>query len=100
MKFSELQKYVLINCYLAHPQARRKEYFFNFYNRDNTIKNRKIVQDIIHNSLESLVRRDLLVAWGKKTSKKWFIEKVQLTIGGGKIARGLVAGRQKKLPIK
>jgi hypothetical protein len=102
MRLSKLQKYILEKCYnfkCALPSD-----FYGFYLPAQTsgknIKSRKIVQDIIHKSLDSLVAGDMLTALGKKTSKKWFIHRVKLTNLGKKIAILIIKNRQRKLPLK
>lgn len=96
MRLSKLQKYILEKCYnfkSAWPAD-----FYDFYNK--SAKKRKLIQDIIHKSLDSLVAKDLLTALGKKTAKKWFIHKVKLTNFGKKSAIKIIKNRQRKLPIK
>lgn len=96
MRLSKLQKYVLEKCYgLKSSQPLD---FYGFYQKSG--KERKIIQDIVHKSLDSLVAHDLITALGKKTAKKWFIYKVKLTGMGKKIAVKILKNRQRKLPIK
>jgi len=61
---------------------------------------KKTIQDIIHKSLENLVVKDLLVAYGRKTAQKWYIDKVKITSQGKRLALKLIKNRQRKLPIK
>lgn len=98
MRLSGLQKYILSRCRL-NKGAGAKADFYGFYAKENNIS-RKTVQDIVHKSLESLVEKDLLVAYGKKTKEKWFIHKVKLTARGQKAANEIIKSRQIKLPIK
>ncbi|MFH1583122.1 MAG: hypothetical protein ABIB72_02270 [Candidatus Falkowbacteria bacterium] len=102
MRLSKLQKYILEKCY--NFKASQPVEFYNFYLSvqagKKRVKSKKIIQDTIHNSLDSLVAGDLLTAIGKKTSKKWFIHKVKLTNLGKKIAIKIIKNRQRKLPIK
>ncbi len=72
--------------------------FYDFYRKG--AKKKKIIQDAIHKSLDSLVAGDLLTALGKKTAKKWFIHKVKLTNLGKKTIIKMIKGKQRKLPIK
>lgn len=102
MRLSKLQKYILEKSHNFKASAPAE--FYDFYLAaaagKKRIKNKKIIQDIIHKSLDSLVAGDLLAAIGKKTSKKWFIHKVKLTKFGKKTATEIVKNRQGKLPIK
>ena len=82
MRLSGLQKYILEKSY--NFRASQPAEFYDFYKKSG--KTRKIIQDTIHNSLDSLVAGDLLTALGKKTAKKWFIHKVKLTKLGKKTA--------------
>jgi len=96
MRLSKLQKYILEKCY--NFKGTLPADFYGFYT--NGAKSKKIIQDIIHKSLDSLVAGDLLTALGKKTAKKWFIHKIRLTARGKKIALNIIKNRQRKLPIK
>lgn len=97
MRLSKLQKYILGKCY--NYKSSLPADFYDFYGEKKN-KNRKLVQDIIHKSLDSLVSKDLLSALGKKTAQKWFIHKVKLTNLGRKSALRLIRNKQRKLPIK
>lgn len=99
MRFSRLQKYILSQCYFSKG-AKLKADFYNFYSKKKIERNKKNVQDIIHKSLESLIFNDLLIAFGRKTAQKWFIDRVKLTRQGRKLAREIIKSRQRKLPIK
>jgi len=96
MRLSKLQKYILEKSY--NFKASLPADFYGFYGKSP--KSKKIIQDIIHKSLDSLVAGDLITAIGKKTSKKWFIHKIKLTNLGKKTATLIIKSRQRKLPIK
>lgn len=102
MRLSKLQKFILEKCY--NFKASLPVEFYDFYSSvrggRKRVKSKKIIQDIIHKSLDSLVAGDLLTAIGKKTAKKWFIHKVKLTNIGKKLAINIIKNRQRKLPIK
>ncbi len=100
MRLSGLQKYILAQCYSSKNSLCPKANFYGFYLKKEFDKNKKGIQDIIHRSLESLVAKDLLIAFGRKTAKKWFINKVKLTPGGKRTAKEIIKQRQRKLPIK
>lgn len=99
MRLSGLQKYILGQCYLHKNGMGVKADFYGFYDK-NAAKPTKKILDIIHKSLESLVAKDLLVAYGKKTAKKWFIHKVKLTIKGKRLAKKIIREKQRRLPLK
>ena len=102
MRLSKLQKFILEKCH--NFKASSPTEFYDFYLSARTgkkiAKNKKIIQDIIHKSLNSLVAGDLLTAIGKKTAKKWFIHKVKLTNIGKKTANLINKNKQRRLPIK
>ncbi|MFH1427324.1 MAG: hypothetical protein ABIG60_02240 [Patescibacteria group bacterium] len=100
MRLSRLQKYILTQCLQKKNDLGSKSDFYHFYSKNELEKNLKNIQDIIHRSLDSLILKDLVIAFGRKTAKKWFISKIKLTSRGKKIARELIKNRQRKLPIK
>ncbi len=100
MRLSKLQKYVLVKCYDNKNSMELKVEFYSFYSRVELDKNKKLIQDIIHKSLENLVEKDLLISYGKKTARKWFINKVKLTKLGRQKAIEMIKSKQRKLPIK
>lgn len=99
MRLSDLQKYILSRCCLNNNNAAKAD-FYSFYAKSKISTSLKTIQDIVHKSLDSLVKKDLLVAYGKKTKEKWFIHKVKLTLRGRKTAEEILKERQVKLPIK
>ncbi|MFH1523322.1 MAG: hypothetical protein ABIE43_05940 [Patescibacteria group bacterium] len=98
MRLSKLQRNILKEGYLNRNNTKLKVDFYHFYPKKELEKNKKNIQDVLHKSLESMVVKDLIVAFGHKTAKKWFIEKVKLTAKGKRIARELIKKRQRKLP--
>ena len=99
MRLSGLQKYILSQCYLKNGTGSRED-FYGFYHKKELAENKKSIQDIIHKSLESLVAKDLFIAFGRKTAQKWFISKVKLTAKGRKMAKEIIKSKQRRLPIK
>lgn len=95
MRLSKLQKYILKKCY--NYQSTLPADFYDFYGEKDI--NKKLIQDIVHKSLNSLVGNDLLVAMGKQTARKWFTHRVKLTNFGKKIAIKIIKNRQRKLPL-
>ncbi len=100
MRLSKLQKYVLTSFIINKNSVKLKTDFYNFYTADFFKKHKKALQDSVHKSLDNLVAKDLLIAFGKKTAAKWFITKVKITPLGRKLAYQIIKNRQRKLPIK
>lgn len=102
MRLSKLQKHILEKCY--NYKSSLPVDFYDFYLSAQagrkSAKSKKLIQDVIHKSLDSLVVKDLLNAIGKKTAKKWFIYRVKLTNLGKKSVIKIIKNRQRKLPIK
>lgn len=96
MRLSKLQKYILEKIY--NYKSFLPADFYDFYGKG--AKSKKLIQDIIHKSLDSLIAGEMLTALGKKTAKKWFIHKIKLTNIGKKSAIAIIKNRQRKLPIK
>jgi len=100
MRLSKLQKYILLKCFEKKNFVELKSEFYDFYKKSELLKNKNSIQIRVHNSIENLVEKDLAAAFGYKTKKKWFINKVRLTSKGKKKALELLKKRQRKLPIK
>jgi hypothetical protein len=100
MRLSKLQKYILDRCFYTKKGILGKRELINFYSLNDIEKKRKKIMDTIHKSIEALVKTDLLVAFGHKTAKKWFIHKIKITRRGKKLIKGLIKNMQGKLPIK
>ncbi|MBI4092459.1 MAG: hypothetical protein HY420_00885 [Candidatus Kerfeldbacteria bacterium] len=56
------------------------------------------IQDVVTKSLESLIDKGLMVGYGRRTPKKWFIDEIRLTPSGRKLARKFL-GEQLALPL-
>jgi len=66
----------------------------------NKKKPKKSLQaKIITVSIERMIERGLLVGYGVRTPRKWFIKEIRLTKEGIKLAKKLL-GEQMKLPLK
>ena len=100
MRLSKLQKFILACCYGSKNKTCLKTEFYNFYPAKEVKENRLGVQVGVQGSIENLVIKDLVVAYGHKTAKKLYINKVKLTAKGRRRAKELIKGRQRKLPIK
>jgi hypothetical protein len=99
MRLSLLQKYILQKCWEDRSYSANKNVFYGFYPAAEFKDNLKTIQKTVHKSLETLVERDLIVAYGKKTAEKFFINKVRLTREGVKASKDIVMAKQGKLPL-
>ncbi len=100
MRLSKLQKFILITCYEKKDKARAKTDFYKYYPAKELKENRLGVQVGIQKSIDNLVAKDLVAAFGHKTAKKFYIHKVRLTVRGRRKAKELIKQKQRKLPIK
>lgn len=93
MRLSALQRFILRECYqFPKPRVPRAP-FSKFYARQATVKAENVTV-----SLERLIDRGLLVGFGRRTPRKWFIEEVRLTPLGRRHARATY-GKQQHLPF-
>lgn len=98
MRLSNLQKYILRQCYNMRGYRINREVLLDFYQKDAKSK-KELRTKIITQSIESLIDREFLVGYGLRTPHKWFITEIKLTEKGLKITKKLV-GEQLKLPLK
>ena len=101
-KLSRLQNFILTKS-LAN-EFTNKSVFANFYKDTSpTGRQEKVkphdLEKIITSSINKLIKRDLVIAHCKKTKEKLFIEYINLTSHGKKLAKQLL-GIQEHLPIK
>jgi len=75
-----------------------RENFRSFYKTKKTKE--KYQEEIITKSLMSLIDREMLVGYGKRTPHKWFVTHVRLTNKGIKKATEILESKQAKLPFK
>ena len=99
-RLSKLQKYIILQCYESKNSARLKDDFYSYYPKKELKVNRLGVQVGVQKSIENLVAKDLAAAYGHRTAKKFYVNKVRLTSKGKKLAKELIKKRQGKLPIK
>lgn len=94
MKFSKLQKYILLRSF---EQGRKydRQILAEFYKK----RMPKNCFKIITRSIERLIDRELLTGFGVRTPHKWFIKEIKLTLKGRKIAKKFL-GEQQKLPLE
>ncbi len=94
-KLSRLQTFILTKS-LSSLET-NKNIFATFY-KDKKAKPHDL-EKIITSSINKLIKRDLVIAYCKKTKTKLFIERIILTSGGKKLAKQLL-GIQEHLPFK
>lgn len=98
MRFSALQKYILLNCYHRRGRFDRRR-LADFYANKKSRPSDKMIVKVITKSIDRLIGRGYLAGFGEKTEHKWFIREIKLTAQGKKSARKLL-GEQGKLPFK
>ena len=99
MRLSNLQTYILKKCHEQRGQIPKKV-LFSFYSDKKSKPSAEDMQNIITKSVDRLIKKELLVGFGKKTAQKWFVEKVKITAAGKKYIKEALKKRQQKLPIK
>ncbi|MBI5621522.1 hypothetical protein HY933_01495 [Candidatus Falkowbacteria bacterium] len=97
MRLSILQKYILRQCYLEGKKLNRSR-LTAFYSNQKVKPRGSDQVEIVTKSLERLIEKGLLVGYGVRTPRKWFIQEVRLTRPGQRAARELL-GQQQKLKI-
>ena len=95
-KLSKLQKYILIEIY-NHNNIYKKEKLLKFYKNKKNKPDKKDQHNNITKSIERLIDRGLMIGYGRRTPKKWFMEKVELTTKGKTATEKILSSNQKKL---
>lgn len=98
MKLSKLQKYILVQCLVKRGLKIPRKGLPRFYENKKIKPKTKNIKGIITKSLERLIDKELLVGYGRRTPKKWFIEEIRLTNKGKKEVKKLF-GQQQVLPL-
>ncbi|MFA4819107.1 MAG: hypothetical protein WC621_04655 [Patescibacteria group bacterium] len=99
MRLSPLQKYLLRACYFTPTRVVGRSGFVRYYDKQPTKPKADDVVNIITKSLESLIDKGLMIGYGVRTPRKWFIKEVRLSAIGRRAAKKLL-GEQQKLPFK
>jgi hypothetical protein len=94
---SPLQKFILKEC--QGTKVTKRILFKKFYSKLAKPPKVENQQNAITKSLERIIDRGLMIGYGRRTPKKWFIEQVKLTPKGRKMAKTLL-GQQQKFPFK
>lgn len=96
MRLSPLQKHILIICLTAKGKVPRAP--FRAFYEGKELKPKDVV-DAMTKAMERLIDKGLMVGYGVRTPKKWYIKEVRLTPLGRRFAKKL-QGEQQKLPLK
>jgi len=94
---SSLQENILKKCYGEKGGINRK-IFADFYGPKSEVKKADRVK-IITQSLERMIDRGLMIGYGIRTPKKWFIKGVKITSLGKKELEKWLNRKQRKLPV-
>lgn len=98
MKLSKLQRFILRKGYLTGRSKVIRQVFMSYYEHLKNPPTSKLQVNIITQSLERLIDKGLVVGYGKKTQEKLFIDSIQLTAKGKKVAKELLS-KQTPLPF-
>ncbi|MFA7654134.1 MAG: hypothetical protein WCX97_03795 [Candidatus Magasanikbacteria bacterium] len=93
--FSLLQRHILKECFARKGEKVSRRIFNVFYK--NKKNKQKDLVNTITKCLERLINRGLLIGYGTRTTKKWFIREVKLTKLGIKKYVEWLASRQARL---
>ena len=99
MRLSTLQKYILRQSIQSRRTRFPRKEFMRFYEAMEQPPSLDDRQGGITKSLERLIDKGLMIGYGRRTPKKWFIDEIRLTPAGTKTARRLL-GEQQKLPFR
>jgi len=97
MRLSGLQRFALVEGYTRRTAKLPRKAVHAYYRSMPT--HPENIQDVVTKSLESLIDKGLLIGYGRRTPKKWFIDEIRLTPQGRRLARKLL-GEQLSLPLK
>ncbi len=100
MKLSNLQKFILLECYNSKTGRINRSRLVHFYDNFKASQkpDKKLQIQIITKSLQRLIDKKLLVGFGERTKHKWFIKDIKITSAGKHIAKQLL-GQQLSLPL-
>lgn len=94
-RLSGLQRFTLVECYTRRSAKLPRQAIHGFYR--SMPRQPENIQDVVTKSLENLVDKGLLIGYGRRTERKWFIDEIRLTPSGRRLARRLL-GEQLTLP--
>jgi len=96
MQFSSLQQHIIKSCHGRREKVDRK-IFIEFYKGKNIKESLRT--KIVTKSLERLIDKGMMVGYGVRTPKKWFIKEVRITSLGKKMWQEWLNRKQRKLPV-
>lgn len=99
MRLSALQKYILLECSSSRSGRLNRSRLAKFYLKQKKKPKSSLITQIITQSIERLIDKELLVGFGVRTPHKWFIKEIKLTLQGKKQAKRLL-GQQMKIPFR
>lgn len=101
-----LQRFILLKV-LERGEKTGRDVFRDFYRTKNPAPRgvhggakEKYQEEIITKSLMSLIDRELMIGYGRRTPHKWFVTHARLTKLGVKKAVEILEQKQIKLPLK
>jgi len=98
MRLSQLQKYIIL-IVSGERGVFKRDSLHAFYKQQKNKPSKNDQQSIITKSIERLIDGELIVGYGRRTPKKWFIDEIRLTKKGRVIAKKL-QGEQQRLPLR
>jgi len=98
MRLSTLQKYILVEIAGARLKKYHRQGLAAFYSQRPVKQRPEDIQDVITKSIERLIDKGLLVGYGRRTTKKWYIDELRLTPLGRQLTKQLM-GQQQSLPL-
>lgn len=98
MRLSALQKSILKDVYASRTAQSSRKGLERFYTRSTSRPKSEEIQNSITKSLERLIDKGLLIGYGRRTPRKWFIDTLKLTPLGRRQAR-VLQGEQQRLPL-
>ena len=101
MRLSDLQKYILLECFNSKTGKIGRMQLIKFYNTLKSVRRpaKNLMTKIVTKSIERLIDKELLIGFGERTKYKWFIRDIRITREGRKIAK-ILQGEQMELPLK
>lgn len=100
MYLSRLQRFILEACLNGRGGGAAPSDFYSFYKQVSRRSVRKTMVDTVNKSLDHLVDRGFLIAYGRRTAERFFVDRVRLTPLGRRVANTQVKSKQNKLPLR
>lgn len=92
------QEYILKTCYSKRGKKMKKADLFGYFKvQDKRSRGYQNTHSKIIKTIDSLIKKGLVVGFGWRTQKEWHYREIKLTACGKKKAQQLLAMR--KLPL-